>query len=622
MEHPLVVVCVDGCQFEYITAAVAAGVRAVPGASSRRARHRFAGRLRRAELHQPQQPVHRHRARRRQCTASAATTSSTRERRRGSDDERPALPARGHHPRGASPTPAPRSPWSPPRTSCASCSATSMRGICFSAEKADEATLTRTASTTWWSSSACRCPRCTARSCRNSCSRPASSCWRRDRPDLMYLSTTDYVQHKAAPGTPAANAFYAMMDRYLARARRARRDHRAHRRPRHERQARRDGQPERHLPAGRARRAGSAPTRRASSCRSPIPTWCTTARSARSRPSTCRATSTQRTLAAAHRGTAGHRDGADARPRRPAASSCRPTASATSSSSRERNTVLGTSRERHDLSGLDVPLRSHGGVSEQEVPLFVQPRRSNGLAGNARWRNFDAFDLALNLAAMSCHGIAMRRRMPKRERGDPRESLRIAGESVARDARASRSPTRTPASVSAPCRRPRVDDVRARLRASRATTEPTLTRHERYQILMRAGEIVAARTRRDRPPDHARSRACAGRTRCTKSAARRDVLLFAANQALVDDGQVFSCDLTPHGKSPQGLHAARAAAGRHHRDHAVQSSAEPGDPQGGARDRDQQPHGAQAEREDAADRAFCSPTSSTKPACRRRCCRS
>ena len=38
----------------------------------------------------------------------------------------------------------------------------------------------------------------------------------RDRPDVMYLSTTDYVQHKHAPGTPAANAFYAMMDGYLA----------------------------------------------------------------------------------------------------------------------------------------------------------------------------------------------------------------------------------------------------------------------------------------------------------------------------------------------------------------------------------------------------------------------
>src|SRR5471032_687584 len=35
--------------------------------------------------------------------------------------------------------------------------------------------------------------------------------------DLMYLSTTDYVQHKCAPGTDGANAFYAMMDGYLAR---------------------------------------------------------------------------------------------------------------------------------------------------------------------------------------------------------------------------------------------------------------------------------------------------------------------------------------------------------------------------------------------------------------------
>src|SRR5690349_6260824 len=34
--------------------------------------------------------------------------------------------------------------------------------------------------------------------------------------DLMYLSTTDYIQHKCVPGTPDANSFYAMMDRYLA----------------------------------------------------------------------------------------------------------------------------------------------------------------------------------------------------------------------------------------------------------------------------------------------------------------------------------------------------------------------------------------------------------------------
>ena len=35
------------------------------------------------------------------------------------------------------------------------------------------------------------------------------------RPDLMYLSTTDYVQHKFAPGSEGANSFYAMMDKYL-----------------------------------------------------------------------------------------------------------------------------------------------------------------------------------------------------------------------------------------------------------------------------------------------------------------------------------------------------------------------------------------------------------------------
>src|SRR5205823_5001471 len=33
----------------------------------------------------------------------------------------------------------------------------------------------------------------------------------RDRPDLLYLSTTDYVQHKHAPGTDEANRFYAMI---------------------------------------------------------------------------------------------------------------------------------------------------------------------------------------------------------------------------------------------------------------------------------------------------------------------------------------------------------------------------------------------------------------------------
>ncbi len=61
-----------------------------------------------------------------------------------------------------------------------------------------------------------------------------------------------------------------------------------------------------------------------------------------------------------------------------------------------RHVVLGTRRDEHDLSGLTVPLRSHGGISEQEVPLLFN-RRVEGLPVRARrLRNFDIFDVALN----------------------------------------------------------------------------------------------------------------------------------------------------------------------------------------------------------------------------------
>ena len=63
----------------------------------------------------------------------------------------------------------------------------------------------------------------------------------------------------------------------------------------------------------------------------------------------------------------------------------------------ERLYVIGTSPSRHDLSGLDAPLRSHGGVSEQRVPLIIN-RKLPGLDMSRRFRNFDAFDLALNYA--------------------------------------------------------------------------------------------------------------------------------------------------------------------------------------------------------------------------------
>jgi len=60
----------------------------------------------------------------------------------------------------------------------------------------------------------------------------------------------------------------------------------------------------------------------------------------------------------------------------------------------ERLSVLGTSADRHDLSGLDVPLRSHGGASEQRVPLLFNRRLRE--VPQRRLRNFDILDLALN----------------------------------------------------------------------------------------------------------------------------------------------------------------------------------------------------------------------------------
>lgn len=63
-----------------------------------------------------------------------------------------------------------------------------------------------------------------------------------------------------------------------------------------------------------------------------------------------------------------------------------------------RDTTLGSRPERHDLSGLDRPLRSHGGRYEEMVPMIVSepltPRHAALAAADPR--NFDAFDFAIN----------------------------------------------------------------------------------------------------------------------------------------------------------------------------------------------------------------------------------
>ena len=56
--------------------------------------------------------------------------------------------------------------------------------------------------------------------------------------------------------------------------------------------------------------------------------------------------------------------------------------------------MLGTSRARHDLTGLTEPLRSHGGLTEQTVPMIAN--RKVTLPDDRKLRNFDIFDVALN----------------------------------------------------------------------------------------------------------------------------------------------------------------------------------------------------------------------------------
>ena len=59
------------------------------------------------------------------------------------------------------------------------------------------------------------------------------------------------------------------------------------------------------------------------------------------------------------------------------------------------NKVIGTSPERHDLTQLKEPLRSHGGACDQRVPVIIS-KPINGIEPDRRFRNFDVFDLALN----------------------------------------------------------------------------------------------------------------------------------------------------------------------------------------------------------------------------------
>src|SRR5271168_1975906 len=136
--------------------------------------------------------------------------------------------------------------------------------------------------------------------------------------------------------------------------------------------------------------------------------------------------------------------------------------------------------------------------------------------------------------------------IPSQPREPIHESLRIAGEKVSRD-RVIEIRHPYSGAVVGTVPKATIGDVKRALHIAREFRSQ-LTRHDRYQILMRAGAIIASRR------DELARLITLESGLCLKDSQHEvgratDVLLFAANQALIDDSKVFSCDLTAHGKN-------------------------------------------------------------------------
>ncbi len=87
--------------------------------------------------------------------------------------------------------------------------------VCFSAERADQSTLKESGIENVCEMVGMEVPEVYSAELSEFVFAGGVKLMEKMRPDLMYLSTTDYVQHKFAPGSDGGNAFYAMMDKYL-----------------------------------------------------------------------------------------------------------------------------------------------------------------------------------------------------------------------------------------------------------------------------------------------------------------------------------------------------------------------------------------------------------------------
>ncbi len=268
-----------------------------------------------------------------------------------------------------------------------------MKGICFSAEKADKASVAEHGIDNVLQKVGKPLP--SVYSADLSEFVFAAGVWlmKNERPDVMYLSTTDYIQHKFAPGTAGANEFYAMMDNYMAALDAMgcvvvlTADHGMNAK------VGMDGKPQViYLQDWFDAWLGHSSVRVILPITDPyvvhhgaLGSFATIYLPAGTDP----AMACQKLQAVQGIEVVLTREQAAEKFELPADRLGDLVVVS------ERDTVLGTSQAKHDLSGLDVPLRSHGGISEQRVPL-VMNRAVPNLDRQRRWRNFDAFDLALN----------------------------------------------------------------------------------------------------------------------------------------------------------------------------------------------------------------------------------
>jgi phosphonoacetate hydrolase len=215
------------------------------------------------------------------------------------------------------------------------------------------------------------------------------------RPDVLYLSTTDYVQHKHAPGTPEATEFYRMLDGYL-----------------------------RHLDAQGAVVALTADhgmNAKTDASGAPNVVYLQDRLDAWIGPGVARVILPITDPYVVHHGALGSFatvylaagvSAPEIAGRIAALAGIDLVLSRVDAARRfelpadrigdlvviaETHAVIGTSAARHDLSGLDAPLRSHGGLSEQRVP-FVVNRAVSDVQATRALRNFDIFSVALSAA--------------------------------------------------------------------------------------------------------------------------------------------------------------------------------------------------------------------------------